>query len=87
MLEILIGSVLLAAQPAALLPPERCVIENAERTHMGPDRAIEGTCSNSGLRIRCTRAGQKDAVCIGPAGTYSGTDLDSLVYSACGCGD
>ena len=80
-----------SALVAILLVPaasaQYCQIDNAEETTLGPNRAIEGACSNNGLQIRCTYAEDNSIACEGPNGTFSGDDLDTLILSACGCGD
>jgi hypothetical protein len=71
--------------PAALA--QDCRINDAERSDLGPNAAISGTCSNNGLPIQCSSDDKNIVTCGGPDGSYSGDDLDALVASACGCND
>ncbi len=54
----------------------------------GPDRRFQrdqGRCSNNGLPISCIFIEGEGITCDGPGGGYSGEDLNSLIFSACGC--
>ncbi len=62
-----------------------CSIQNRKDTQVGSSKAIEGTCSNSGLPITCQIADDGGISCDGPEGSYNGYDLNALVFSACGC--
>ncbi len=62
-----------------------CSIQNEKRVQIGVHRGIEGVCSNNGLPITCEFEEGAWITCDGPSGSYTGEDLQSLVYSACGC--
>lgn len=62
-----------------------CVILNKENIEVGSRSGIKGICSNNNLPVTCTYVEDEGARCDGPAGGYTGNDLDSLIFSACGC--
>ena len=73
---------LLFAGPLALA----CTIEQAREFHEGTHKGLKGTCSNSGLEVSCIDQGTQGYACSGPDGNFQGSDLATLVFSACGCG-
>jgi hypothetical protein len=62
-----------------------CSIQNVQKVQIGDYKGIKGRCSNNGLPISCIFIEGEGISCDGPAGSYSGDDLNSLVFSACGC--
>jgi hypothetical protein len=62
-----------------------CSILDKEKTHIGVDEGIRGKCSNNEYPITCVLEDGAWLKCAGPGGTYSGTNLNSLIFSACGC--
>lgn len=65
---------------------DACSIVNTEKVQIGDSQeGVKGTCSNNGLSISCEHTKDGPITCDGPAGGYSGNDLSSLVFSACGC--
>ena len=62
-----------------------CPIQNVQQTHIGTHEGIKGECSNNGLRISCVFIEADGISCDGPGGSFSGNDLDDLIFSACGC--
>ncbi len=62
-----------------------CSILNPEKIQIGSHKAIRGVCSNNGMRISCMLIEGFGIECDGPSGGYTGSDLDSLIFSACGC--
>jgi hypothetical protein len=78
---------LLAQLPAPAVAAENCQMLDAEEINFGVNRTIEGTCSNDGESIRCSLNNDDSATCDGPAGTYTGYDKATMIFSACGCGD
>jgi hypothetical protein len=62
-----------------------CSIVNEEKVQIGDSQGVKGTCSNNGLPISCEYTKDGNISCDGPGGGYSGDDLRSLVFSACGC--
>ena len=65
---------------------QSCGIENARDVKLGVHQGIEGTCSNNGLKVICTYETSRRLKCVGPDGSYSGDDADTVIFSACGCG-
>ncbi len=61
-----------------------CSLLNKKEAQIGDSKGVEGVCSNNGLPISCIFVGE-GITCDGPGGSYSGNDLDSLIFSACGC--
>ncbi len=64
-----------------------CSIQNEKRVQIGVHMGIEGVCSNNGLPITCEFEEGEGITCDGPSGGYTGYDLKSLIYSACGCSE
>jgi hypothetical protein len=62
-----------------------CTIQGQKKIQIGGNEGIEGVCSNSGLPISCADLGSDEVSCSGPGGGYSGYDLETLIFSACGC--
>lgn len=62
-----------------------CSIQNRHDIQVGDSKGIEGVCSNNGASITCTSVEGGGMTCDGPAGSYDGSDLNALVFSACGC--
>ena len=62
-----------------------CSIQDGQDVQIGANKGTKGQCSNSGLPITCVYIEGGSLSCDGPSGSYSGYDLNSLVYSACGC--
>jgi hypothetical protein len=62
-----------------------CSIQDRKSIQIGANRGIAGVCSNNGSPISCENRGNDEISCDGPGGGYSGYDLESLVFSACGC--
>jgi hypothetical protein len=85
MKPISVTSALLMALFVPNVSAQDCRINDVEETTLGTNRAIEGTCSNSGLPVRCTYNEDNSIGCEGPGGTFSGDDVDTLIISACGC--
>jgi hypothetical protein len=83
----LLFSFLLTQLVASVSAAENCQMVNVKEVKFGVNKAIEGTCSNNGEPIRCTLNSDDSVKCNGPAGTYTGYDKDTMIYSSCGCGD
>ena len=62
-----------------------CSIQDQKKVRIGANEGIEGTCSNNGFPISCVDLGDDEISCDGPGGGFSGYDLESLIFSACGC--
>ena len=62
-----------------------CSIKDGKNVEIGASNGIEGVCSNNKLPISCEYLGNDEISCDGPGGGYSGYDLESVVFSACGC--
>jgi hypothetical protein len=62
-----------------------CSMEELTKVQIGADQGIKGICSNNRFPISCQNLGNGELSCDGPGGSYSGYDLDSLIFSACGC--
>ena len=78
---MILGIALLLAQGDA----HACSILNEKKVTIGDYPGIEGVCSNNGLPISCQFVEGEGITCDGPAGSYTGDDLKSLIFSACGC--
>ena len=65
-----------------------CDIENKQEIHVGGGAGVEGKCSNNGHSVQCLGegGGADKLTCNGPEGSYSGSDLQALISTACGCG-
>ena len=65
-----------------------CDIENKREIHVGVSTGVAGECSNNGSPIQCLSEGEgADSLnCNGPEGSFSGSDLQVLISTACGCG-
>lgn len=62
-----------------------CTIVNEEKVKIGNFKGVKGTCSNNGLPISCEFREGQGIACDGPEGGASGDNLNSLVFSVCGC--
>jgi len=62
-----------------------CSILNEEKVQIGSYKGVKGICSNSEQSITCIFMEGVGIKCDGPSGGYTGSDLDSLIISACGC--
>jgi hypothetical protein len=62
-----------------------CSVLNKERAHVGVSKGFRGECSNNGYPITCLLEEGSWVSCNGPGGSYSGTNLNSLIFSACDC--
>jgi hypothetical protein len=62
-----------------------CSMEDAQNVQIGDHEGVQGHCSNNGLRISCSSVQDGGILCDGPGGSYSGDDLNELIFSACGC--
>lgn len=78
---------LLTQLSAPAIAAEDCQMLDAREINFGVNRTIEGTCSNNGKTIRCSLNNDDSVTCNGPAGTHTGYDKETMIYSACGCGD
>ena len=65
-----------------------CDIEQKRSVHQGVNEGVAGVCSNNGGQIECFNAGENSGglTCSGPEGSASGTSLQNLIFSVCGCG-
>ncbi len=77
-------SVFLAAFWTNLVAAE-CIIMNEEKILVGSHKGVKGLCSNNRLPVTCILMEGTGIECDGPSGGYTGGDLGSLVFSACGC--
>lgn len=81
--------ILLILLMLGILMPEgtafACSILNQEKVQVGSRKGIKGICSNNKLPITCIYLEGTGIQCDGPSGGYTGYDLDSLIFSACGC--
>ena len=64
---------------------QACSIHQREETEIGPHRAIRGVCSTDRRPITCEFKGGAGTTCNGPAGSFTGLDLDALISAACAC--
>jgi hypothetical protein len=62
-----------------------CYVLNKERARVGVDDGFRGECSNNGYEITCVLKEGSWVECSGPEGSATGTNLNSLIYSICGC--
>jgi hypothetical protein len=62
-----------------------CSVLNKERARVGVSEGFRGECSNSGYSVTCLLQDGSWVTCNGYGGTYSGTDLASLIRSSCRC--
>lgn len=83
MRQSILGLVMIFAFAYEALYP--CSILNAEKSQIGSSAGIKGNCSNNELPITCVFREGEGAQCDGPAGGYTGNDLNALIFSACGC--
>ncbi len=79
-ITVIVAAVLLMSEPAA-----QCVIMNDEKVQVGSFKGVKGVCSNNRLPVTCILMEGTGVECDGPAGGYNGVDIDSLIFSACGC--
>lgn len=65
-----------------------CDIVQKRRVHQGVNTGVAGVCSNSGSKVECLNLGGNGGglSCAGSEGTFSGTNLQELIKSACACG-
>jgi hypothetical protein len=84
MRKFVISLVLTMLSSAALASAE-CGIANREKVEIGSRVGIKGICSNNKLPITCMYKESEGITCDGPSGGYTGTDIGSLIFSACGC--
>jgi hypothetical protein len=66
-------------------PAYECSIVDKERAERGAHEGVKGNCSNNGDSIVCIFEEGRGVTCDGPEGTFSGYDLNELIFSACGC--
>ena len=62
-----------------------CSVLNKEKARLGVSEGFKGECSNSGYPVTCLLQEGSWVTCDGYGGSYSGTDLASLIRSACRC--
>jgi hypothetical protein len=62
-----------------------CSVLDKEKAKRGVSQGFRGECSNNGFRITCLLEEGSWVSCDGPGGSYSGTNLQSLISSACRC--
>ncbi len=62
-----------------------CSMLNPEKAQVGIRNGLKGVCSNDGMPITCVFFEGMGIECDGPSGGYSGYDLDTLIFLACGC--
>ncbi len=62
-----------------------CSILNQEKVQVGSRKGVKGVCSNNNMPITCIFQEGTGIECDGPSGGYTGYELDSLIFSACGC--
>jgi hypothetical protein len=80
-ITLMILVMLLLSKTASLA----CSVLNEERIQVGSRPGIKGTCSNNGLPVTCFYIEGEGVECDGPSGGYTGKNLESLIFSACGC--
>jgi hypothetical protein len=78
-------SLILTMPATAALASAECGIANRGKVEIGSRSGIKGICSNNKLPITCIYRESEGITCDGPSGGYTGYDLDSLIFSACGC--
>ncbi len=64
---------------------EACSVLNKEKARLGLSQGFSGECSNSGYSVTCLLEEGSWVTCDGYGGSYSGTNLQSLIRSACRC--
>jgi hypothetical protein len=62
-----------------------CFIKSEQRATRSDIWGIQGVCSNNGAAISCEFIRGRGIICSGPSGSFSGINLNSLIFSACGC--
>ena len=64
-----------------------CDLIDKRKIRVGVSEGIAGKCSNNTLPIQCVSDGKEATrlTCNGPEGSYSGSDLQDLISTACGC--
>ena len=62
-----------------------CSVLNKERARIGVSEGFQGECSNNGYSVTCVLQEGSRVTCDGYWGTYSGSNLASLIRSACRC--
>jgi hypothetical protein len=62
-----------------------CTIADPQKVEIGANRGIEGLCSNNDEEISCEYVTGEGVRCDGPEGSFSGPDLSTVIFSACGC--
>jgi hypothetical protein len=62
-----------------------CSVLDKEAAHLGVSKGFRGTCSNNGSNITCVLEQGSWVNCSGYKGSRTGTSLQSLIYSVCGC--
>lgn len=65
-----------------------CDIVDKREIHVGGSEGVAGKCSNNSHAVQCIREneGADKFTCNGPEGSYDGSDLKTLIGTACGCG-
>lgn len=64
-----------------------CSVLDKEEAHIGVSKGFRGECSNNGSTITCVLEEGSWVNCYGPAGSFTGTVLNSLIFSACRCSE
>ena len=62
-----------------------CSVLNKQKAHVGVSKGFRGECSNSGNNITCVLEQGSWVNCSGFGGSFTGTALNSLIFSACEC--
>jgi hypothetical protein len=80
-----IAIVLFIAMSLSFGTAEACSVLNKKKASRGLGKGFQGECSNSGYSVTCLLEEGSWVICDGYGGSYSGTDLNSLIRSACRC--
>ena len=62
-----------------------CSVLNKEEASVGVSKGFRGECSNNGYSITCVLEEGSWVSCDSYGGIFSGTNLNSLIFSACRC--
>ena len=62
-----------------------CSVLNKEKASIGVSKGFRGECSNNGSKVTCVLEQGSWVNCSGWGGSFSGTVLNSLIFSACQC--
>lgn len=84
-MKSIIGTILFMTLLFGLGTAYACSVLDKKRAQRGVSQGFSGECSNNGYKITCLLQEGSWVTCDGYGGSYSGTNLNSLIKSACSC--